>query len=151
MFNRYPHKKLISKISVDTDIEFASYVELHVFAWPIDHCVVLSVCRQTETTNWTVSLSNDWICKKGYAHKHYVVLDIEISTFFKQVGWWGCESRRATLKQYSVICSEDCRRMPPIFNQTSLFDMIVMYINKLRYPVQMKAKGGLIVTKFKIL
>ena len=30
-----------------------------------------------------------------------------------------------------------------MFHQISVFGMIVMHINKLRYPVKMKAKGGL--------
>ena len=33
----------------------------------------MSVDSADGNTNWNVSLSNDQICKEGYAHKYYVV------------------------------------------------------------------------------
>ena len=55
------------------------------------------------------------------------------------------------LKQYNNMCSVGNNRTPTICHQTSVFYMNVMYITKLRYPVKMKANGGLIVTKSVIL
>ena len=52
------------------------------------------------------------------------------------------------LKQYLL---GGLQEEAPICHQTSFFYIIVMYINKLIYPVKMKAIGGLNLTKFKNL
>ena len=60
--------------------------------WQRHSPIFISVCRRTENTNWTVSLSNAWIYKNGYAHKHYVVKGL---WWYKNLNFFGVSGDEA--------------------------------------------------------
>ncbi len=61
--------------------------------------VIKLLCRHNKSTIWSIILQSKWICKKYFAHKHYVYLkasaDVKFPTVWRKVEdggflqkWW---------------------------------------------------------------